>query len=74
MVNIQIDLLLFHLAAHVVMCKPRWHRWASGQSNSTSRHAFRVPALPAQQCRFTVDQVVISVLRNQILVSHDVLG
>ena len=39
-------------------------------SSSTPRHAFTVPALPAQQCGITVDQAVIEALRTQIPVSR----
>jgi hypothetical protein len=40
-------------------------------SGSTPRHAFTVPAPPAQECRIIVDQVVIDALRTQIPISRE---
>jgi len=40
-------------------------------SGSTPRHAFTVPAPPAQECGIIVDQVVIDALRAQIPVSRE---
>ena len=39
-------------------------------SGSTPRHAFTVPAAPAQESGIAIDQVVIDMLCAQILVSH----
>lgn len=39
-------------------------------SGSTPRHAFTVPALPAQQCGITVDRAVVEALRDQIPASR----
>ena len=40
-------------------------------SGSTLRHAFTVPAKPAEDCQIIVDQVVIDALWEQILVSQE---
>lgn len=40
-------------------------------SGSTPRHAFTVPAKPAEDCRIIVDQAVIDALREQIPVSRE---
>ena len=40
-------------------------------SGSTPRHAFMVPALPAQQCGITVNEAVIDALRAPIPISRE---
>jgi hypothetical protein len=40
-------------------------------SGSSPRHAFTVPALPAQQCGIPVDLVVVAALRAQIPISRE---
>lgn len=40
-------------------------------SGCTPRHAFTVPAKPAEDCKIQVDQAVIDALRNQIPISRE---
>jgi hypothetical protein len=64
--QIQLDQFVEYWNNH----KIRFQRDKPNMSGSTPRHAFTVPAAPAQESGIVVDQVVIDALRAQIPVSR----
>jgi hypothetical protein len=65
--QIQLDQFVEYWNNHKIHAQ----RDKPNMSGSTPRHAFTVPAPPAQQCGIIVDQVVIDALRDQIPVSRE---
>jgi len=64
--QIQLDRFVEYWNNH----KIRSQKDKPNMSGSTPRHAFTVPAAPAQESGIAIDQVVIDMLCAQILVSH----
>jgi len=67
MLQIQLDAFVEYWNNHHI----RTQKNKPNMSGSTPRHAFTVPAPPAQDWKIPVDHKVIYVLHSQIPVSHE---
>ena len=65
--QIQLDKFVEYWNNHKIRAQPE----KPNMSGSSPRHAFTVPALPAQQCGISVDLVVVDALRAQIPISRE---
>ena len=67
MLQIQLDAFVEYWNNHRI----RTQKEKPNMSGSTPRHAFLVPAPPAQDCKIPVDKEVVRALRSQIPVSRE---